>query len=274
MKPGGLDSDPWSARRWIIALALVVAIQVAILFLVPQPAPIAPRSALRATVIKFDPAGAKSGWAGWAPTWQDPTLFSTIHPHGFSGHAWLNYPRREYRLKDWTEPASWLQEDTSRFGVGFTQFVNTVISSQPSPLASGQAGPWTIDGLKIPPTTLATNSSVRIVGDLAGRGLLRAIEPPPIASEEILTNSVVEVAVRPDGYTFSVRLVSPGARGAEQKTADQIALNLAKAARFEPRPSGATNFVSATPPALTYGSLIFAWRVLEPPVAGGLPGKP
>ena len=61
------------------------------------------------------------------------------------------------------------------------------------------------------------------------------------------------------GFTFSppVVLSSSGS-----KTADQRALDLAKAARFKPvaRPGPAS---PGRPPALTWGKLIFQWHTVE-----------
>jgi hypothetical protein len=84
----------------------------------------------------------------------------------------------------------------------------------------------------------------------------RLLNPPKLQSwpaSDLLTNSVMRVLVGADGTVISaIQLFTPPGSGS--KEADQQALDLSRAARFEPLHTGAEN--------LTFGTLIFQWHTL------------
>jgi len=93
-----------------------------------------------------------------------------------------------------------------------------------------------------------TNSTLRVAGDLVNRRLLN---PPQLQSWpalDLLTNTVVQVLVNAEGNVFSSTLLTLSG----SKEADQNALDVARAARFEP--------LRRSSPALTIGALIFEWH--------------
>src|SRR5437870_6037622 len=78
---------------------------------------------------------------------------------------------------------------------------------------------------------LATQSLMKVAGDLSSRPLSSRIDVPPIAHAEILSNTVVEIVVNRAGFVLTHTLLSScGSAGA-----DEFALNLSKTARFLPR---------------------------------------
>ena len=109
---------------------------------------------------------------------------------------------------------------------------------------------------------------VRVEGELATRWLGEPLRLPAQPHSDLLSNSVVQVTVLPDGRTFSAVLLG----GCGLREADQEALQRAGAVRFAPLPEPATPPPEA--PGLAWGRLIFPWyaRAIAPPAAG--PEKP
>src|SRR5205814_1308130 len=187
---------------------------------------------------------------------EDPTLFALPDPRGFSGPAWMSAPALRHQSRDWTEPRRWLSLPMAGMGAAFSEFVRTNVVS-PRLLADKPAP--RLGQVTAAPVPLREKSTFRIEGDLAGRELVAPLEVPSIPHTDILKNTVVQLGVSPLGFTFSppVVLSSSGS-----KTADQRALDLAKAARFKPvaRAGPAT---PGSPSALTWGKLIFQWHTVE-----------
>jgi len=90
-----------------------------------------------------------------------------------------------------------------------------------------------------------------------------------------LANSVVQVVVDAEGRPISATLYpddsGPGPRtfGSGLKEADEQALALAKAARFNPMTGGGPDRVTSPTAQLTWGRMIFQWHTL--PVATNAP---
>jgi hypothetical protein len=154
----------------------------------------------------------------------------------------------------------WLTQNVAQLGADFRDFLRTNVvvhrsfADKPAPRLS-EVNP--------PPIPLPTKSSVRIEGDLTRRELLAPVEVPSIPHTNLLTNTVIQLAVDSSGFAlFPVMLSSSGSKGA-----DQQALDLAKGLRF--KPVGTAN---AGPPqrprSLTWGRLVFEWHTLpaaDPP---------
>ena len=106
----------------------------------------------------------------------------------------------------------------------------------------------------------APRSTLRLEWDQAPQRLLTPLELSSQENPEILSNSVVRIVVEAEGRPASVALLS----GSGSKAADQQALELANAARFEPlnrNPAG----TSPSPVAsLTWGRMIFQWHTILP----------
>src|SRR5206468_1261247 len=111
-------------------------------------------------------------------------------------------------------------------GASFDEFVKTSVLP-PLTVADKPAPP----GLKLPRVGgwLATQSQVKVTGDLSSRPWRLRIDVPPVAHAELLSNTVVEVVVNRAGFVLTHTLLSScGSTGA-----DQLALALSKMARFQ-----------------------------------------
>ncbi len=232
-----------SSRRWAL-IALVFVAQIGLIAALSDRKPVAPGPS--APEIKLRLAADSSELLAL----RDPTLFALPQPQGFAGAAWLKIPTVPFQPYRWTEPPRLLPLRSEDLGLAFAQFMLTnrfegvtfetrPAPNLPTPVAPRIGGP--------PPT----GSTLRAADDLAGRRLLNPPELPSWAGADLLTNTVVQVLVDTNGYVMSITLLPPGCGDPK---ADQLALELARAARFEPR-SGAA-------PALTIGSLIFEWHTV------------
>ncbi|HEY5910112.1 MAG TPA: hypothetical protein VJA21_05860, partial [Verrucomicrobiae bacterium] len=101
------------------------------------------------------------------------------------------------------------------------------------------------------------HSTFRLAGALAGRALKTPIDLPSRSHAEILTNSVVQLLVDPEGIPLSTILLGPGSGS---KEADDYALQRARAARFTPLPF--TPGTASPLLGLAWGELIFEWHTV------------
>ena len=247
----GIEPERWPpARRWSW-IALVFAAQVGLIFALGDRRPVAPRPPALDLVVRV------------APVWdellslQDAALFALPQRRGFAGAAWLGMPRMEFPPFRWTEPARLLPLRLEALGAAFARFmltnrfVNLAFESRPSPELP-------------PPVALEigapapTHSTLRVTGDLLSRRLLNSPALPSLAAVDLVTNSVVQVLVNAEGWVISPTLLPPGSGvlGADQRAADQRALELAWSVRFEPQ--------RGTAPPLSVGVLLFEWHTPPP----------
>jgi TonB family protein len=107
----------------------------------------------------------------------------------------------------------------------------------------------------------AEQSTLLLEGDLARRRLITPLTLRSWPNPDILTNTVVRIAVDAEGRPVSPTLLS----GSGSSEADQYALEQARAARFEPvRRNPAETAPRSTTP-LSWGRLVFRWQTLPPP---------
>jgi hypothetical protein len=212
------------------------------------------------------------------PTLSDPALFALPRPQGFSVLAWLSFPPPEHRLTDWKESAHWLALNPMWLGDSFAALAATsviepmLIAEKPLPRPTGLDVP-------IPNEPLATESELRIEGELAHRSLLAPLDLPGFSSPEPLTNTIVQLLVdaagRPLTATLLVEsgsmLVERGSKDAANE-ADQHAMRQATAARFEPLryPNG----MPQPDPRLSWGKLVFQWATLPPAATNSVAAQP
>lgn len=241
MNPAPPEPSAWSpVRRWLLILLVFLA-HLGLISALTDRRPLELRPAARAPVLQ--PAPADSEWLAL----NDPTLFALPQRRGFAGTAWLQTRPPETSPFRWSEPLRLLPLPVTTLGATFTRFMQTnhfpalVFETKQPP----EFEPPATDPLDTP---TPMPSRLRVAGALAQRGL---INPPGLASyraAELLTNTVAQVLVRPDGLVFSATLLTSSG----SKEADQRALEIARAARFEPLRSPAS--------ALMSGELIFAWH--------------
>jgi hypothetical protein len=100
-----------------------------------------------------------------------------------------------------------------------------------------------------------TQSVLRIEGQLTQRPLLASVNLPVWGHSEVVADSVVQLAVHPNGATVSARLTA----SCGLSVADQYAVSVAKAAQFRPLDAGQAG-AAQSPLPLTWGVMVFQWR--------------
>ena len=248
MTDAPVERGPWSRQRWWLAIAFVLGLQAALIFALEKSSSATPRKTVMVPLIHLQEHVSLEPLAV-----SDPTLFVLPHHRGFSGEAWLNRaPLLNFQPADWAEPPRALPLATARLGASFKEFITANTSPHFETIATFETPRSTPSFF--PATPPSPQSTLRIEGALAQRRLLAAPELRAWESSELVSNSVVQVLVDAPGRVVSVVLLSP-ASGVKQQEADARALELARAARFEPATNG----------ALTVGTLLFEWQTLPPP---------
>jgi len=255
------ESQQWTWKRWTYAVAVIFIAQVILIWLLTEYTPGSKATPVWPTAIHLaaDPWASKQvqEWPGL----EDPTLFALPHQHGFSGAAWLTFSAMSYQQEDWTEPPAWLEVDEARLGGAFRQLMSSnlwppvLIADKPMPRS-------VIPDFARLDLAMPAESTCRIEGELASRRLLEPLVLRPWAHTELLANTLVQLLVDGQGYTFSTRLLSTSGL----PEADQYALSLAAQARFEPQPAEGKNART-----FTWGKMIFQWQTVPPPSTNTLP---
>jgi hypothetical protein len=179
----------------------------------------------------------------------DPAVFVRPSPHDFSGRAWLNAPEEEAQMPQETEEPAWLRLDSARLGTNFPSLARNA-SLLPFGLMDGMEAapePWPVF---LPPETFRTQSVLVMQGDLARRELNPPKELRVWPNAQVLSNTVVQIAVNSAGQVISARLL--GRSGSTD--ADTNALDEAGNLRFRPS-------VARAP---VWGQAIFEWQTVEP----------
>ena len=241
----GESSNTWTRKRWWTLVLLVFAAHLGFIFAFGDRQPVQSRLASPVTMLSL--AQSESELLAL----NDPALFALPSLHGVAGQAWLKTPVIAFSPFRWTEAPRLLPLQPDHLGHAFGRFLQTnsftrlVFESKPEPAA---ILPVSLELTSPPPT----NSTLRITGALAGR---RWLNPPALRSwsgTDLLTNTVVQALVNPDGNVFSATLLVPvGSSGTNDQNAAEYALQIVRGARFEPARAAAR-------PVL--GTLIFEWH--------------
>jgi TonB family protein len=187
----------------------------------------------------------------------DPTLFSSASLHSFSGPAWLRIGPTTYSMPELDNPVRRLELDVEHLGA----LSQSSLSRLPLPLLPGTLAAPKVEQapfLRVELPVVRTQSVARLTGSLAARaseppsGLHRWPAPADLAMP-MVSNSVVEMAIDPDGEVVAARVLTRS--GVE--AADAEALRTARAMHFLPLASRA--------PAMEWGSLIIDWQTALPP---------
>lgn len=245
------EPPAWSpARRWLLIL-LVFLVHIGLIAAFTDRKPPLRRAPAPAPVLGL--ASAENELLAL----NDPTLFALPHRQSFAGEAWLKPTTNTVAPFRWSEPPRLRSLPGGALGAAFTQFMAT--NSFPSLAFATKPAPDVLPPAAVEIGAPApSNSTLRITGALAPRRWLNRPVLPSFHASDLVTNSVAQVLVNADGLVFSATLlVASGV-----KAADQRALDLARAARFEP--------VHGTQPSLTFGMMIFEWHT-EPPLAEAKP---
>jgi hypothetical protein len=246
------EPQRWPLRRWLSALVIVGAGQLIFIFWLGDYSAPKPRGAALAPVIEV------SGQSSWELlALNDPTLFALPHRQGFAGAAWMAASRPPEPPADRPEEPFWLPLSTRGLGQDVSHFLGQRATNPPLPLLEPR--PAFVRPPLPPGPAVQSRSSVRFEGALAARALLNnTAELPAWPNEELLTNTVVALAITAGGDPFSATLLSSSG----SKEADQRALREAHAIRFQAAedlaPGQPGNIVSN----LAWGKMIFEWRTV------------
>jgi TonB family protein len=235
----------WPWHRWALFIGLVFAAHVGFLFAFGGRQRVTPRAIVNAPMLQF------TTYRSEREQLDDPTLFAMPHLDGFAGAAWMRPPRIEFAPFRWTEPPRLLPLSGAELGATFLQRqrTNHLARLELDPLPPPALTQPKLAGLN---RTSTRQSTPNVGGALAQRHWLNApTDLPPQPAPDLLTNSVVQVWVEPDGQILSAALLLPGSGS---KAADQLALKIARTAQFAPLRATATNS--------TFGMLIFEWQTI------------
>jgi len=260
MNPAAMAAQPWARRKWWGVVLGLFAIQALLVVLFSGRGSLTQRQGASAPRLQFAGAAAADLLA-----LTDPTLFAQGHANGFSGASWMKIPVPEYQPPEWSEPPRLLTLNARQLGSDFRRFVQT---NQPFTLAFTAKPPprLTEPETETAPPAISAPSSLLIQDQLAARRLQSAPALPPQEAADLLTNSVVQVFVNGDGNVVSGVMISSSGRPA----ADEQALALVRAVRFEPLPRTNAEQAYFT---LTPGVLVFEWQT-APPAITNAPARP
>jgi hypothetical protein len=251
-----VEPRPWSLRRWGGIVALILVVQLGLIFWLGGTTPIRPGPAAAGFTLHLaTPASAE------LRALNDPTLFTLPHPEGFSGPAWQRVSRPEFRPFEWSAPTNRLALALDRLGTVFNRLVGRNHFSAPQIPAQPEADPTLPD---LPPLALLADRSVLQLEDgLAQRRLLAPLKLKSWTNTNMLSNTIIQIIVDAEGRPVSPTLLS----GSGWAEADQYALELARAARFEPVSRNPAE-TDANPTAhLSWGKMIFRWHTIPTPPA-------
>jgi hypothetical protein len=245
----------WTRQRWALCIGIAYAAHVGFIFALGDRTPVVPRTIVNAPAMQFTAHRSEREQL------DDPTLFALPHRNGFAGAAWLRRPQIEFAPFRWTESPRLLALSGDQLGATFQQqlapkgFKRLEVESLPPP-----------EPTALPPRDrafiTARRSAASLGGEIAHRRWLNVPTAlPSWPAADWLTNSVVQVWVDADGQILSPALLLPGSGS---KEADQLAIKLARTARFTPVPGSRAR--------LNSGTLVFEWHTM--PQTNSMPAAP
>jgi len=237
---GSRRSENWSTPRRITIIALVAAVQIALIFVFGEKQAIHPRAALHVPTLKLaDNTGEQIAL-------NDPTLFVLPNPKDFASAIWLKREAQAPPIFRWTESPRWLPLNTNSLGGVFGDFMKYGFSA-------GHAYDYKPEAIFTTPTlpvlsARIPNSTMLTTGELAQRQLPCSISLTNWPYAEVLAPCVVQILVDPAGNVVSWVLL----KSSNYKNADDKALELASTQRYTPSTH------------LTFGRIIFNWQTVPP----------
>ena len=251
----GATASGWSRQRWLAAIFLVFGGQIGLIFWLSDRAPITPR--VPAFAPTFQPAPRSQAEL---IAIQNPTLFALPQPESFSGlalarqnsdlHSILN------RSFEWTSLPAWLTLTRAQLDASFDLLVQQHRPAFRHGLALG--APELTLPIAEPLPGGPQRSQLRFAGALAQRQLLAPPSLPGFAAADLLSNTVVRLAVSPEGLALSSVLSEKSGSSA----ADAYAMNLARMLRFAPKNAGALPSKEPELGATDWGTAVFEWAAL------------
>jgi hypothetical protein len=241
--------EGWSRHQWLIFIAIVFAVEVAIIFVLGEKQFPPPRAVTN--VLQFTLADNSSELVAL----DDPTLFALPHLNDFASAVSRQMPVVSQPSFRWTEPpGELLSPADENLGAVFTRFMQT--NQFAAPLLDFKPEPKLNEPVLPLLPAFAENSTLHIEGELAQRKWLNPVSLTNWPYADVIATSRVQVLVDASGDVISAVLLPPDdpvEAANHYDDADQRALDFARAARFSPSSR------------LTIGRLIFNWRTVALP---------
>jgi hypothetical protein len=262
MTPGPAELRPWTRRRWWLFAGLIMAGQVGAILWLGDRTPVISRPPAESPRLQL--AGNASAEL---LALNDPTLFALPHWQGFSGPAWLNATDAPLEPVDRPEEPHWLPLPVLDLGAALNQLAQTNAFDSP---ARTMVAKTELMLPNPPPLATAYPESLCVLdGELAQRQFEAPIQLPSWTNADILTNSVVRLAVDAAGRTVSAALIS----GSGNRAADEQALANARAARFDDIRGTEPSRTSMPSADLAWGDMVFEWHTLPIVATNAMVGK-
>lgn len=235
----------WPRARWVGSVLAVFALQLALILVLADHAPVVTRHVESGTRLSMVTDRAAVERLARAVAANDPTVYALANPRGFSGPAWLEVKPLEHTLADWKDREHWLSPGDKKYGATFNGYVRQNAMTPDG--APAMPAPQ-LDAVNPANPELLEKSRLVVLGDLKQRKLLATPRLPVWPSPDILGSTVLQVVVNGDGETVSITLLA----GTGLAAADQKALEIARQVHFEKAPKGGAE--------LTWGQLVFQWK--------------
>lgn len=253
----------WSHQRLILTIAGVFIAQLAVIWVLGERADIKPG---RTQPFKIQLSGLEGLAISTVPACDDPTLFALPQPRGFSGQAWLHVPDQVHPYHEWTAQPFWLALNTGGLGLDFENYLQNLSPLGESLVDKPEPQLYPVDsGID---DLLPNASQLLVGGDLSTRPILSQPAIPDWPVLEILSATVLQVAVSADGFVFTAAVVSESG----SKAADQKALELVRGLRFKPLTCETGKNQAAA--GVSFGQLIFQWRISPTATPVNIKAKP
>jgi hypothetical protein len=250
------SQERWTRQRWAVVIFFASALQVGAVYFLSgstSATPVKPGPTFATAMITSRELNDSILDRLFA---SDPTLLVMANRHGFSGSPWVNYPLPDHAPPDWSEPEPWLSPPVAMLAKTFTEYVST---NAAAPARMAERLPPEIPLVFVPPQILPKESTLRIEGELANRGLALSPRLPVWPHTNLLSESVVQVLVDAKGRARSAALVSTGpSKDPLQAEADKFALSWAMTNRYQSAPAG------TTASTMISGRLVFEWYTPPP----------
>jgi len=230
----------WTRQRWVVVASLALAGQIASIFALHTRQRILAQPS--GGELNHFPATTTNTASSEMEDLNDPLLFAGAHPHGFSAAVWLTAPKADYALSNSIPAPRYLDFERAP-----TKFGNENSGRPPEP---------PLPLLQFAVAKPAQKSVLWVEGALLERAPAKLPEAPPQFGSDVLSNTVVQVGVRADGFPLSMRVVT----GSGSRGADDAALEMARKMRFAPLPINRQNEENP----LQWGQMVVQWFTAEP----------
>lgn len=251
-----VDLTDWTRQRWFRVVGLIFAVQLLVVVGLSSRQPVLPRAVVPGTRLKMAQPTRDLSRQN-APVSSDPWVFASAHPAGFSGSAWLHPALTDYQMPLWEDPSDFLDFGEAVSANPLVQF--SILTSSPRELDLGLTPQISVPTLLLAPDS-PPGSRWSLSGDLTTRSLISAVDLPAQKGVDIISNTVVQIAVLPNGLTYLARVW----RSSGSHPVDLQAIAIAQTLRFAPSRAPAGNVGT---PWLTWGWFDVQWHTEELPIA-------